>query len=245
MRRIINNILKTAAGAAVIAALCLFLSGGTLFGYKLLGHNLGLGQRDLRVYNNFQDPTANDNQTPDADFPGTLGAVMALWKGAIEWGSERMGQSSWGNGDANFDPVYVGEADKVGTTTSNIMSGLDQNGGNVIAYMMGGGNGWKIRFYDQPWIWYDGPDNTPSGGNHMDLQGITAHEYGHALGLDHSSDPNATMYAYVSGTGNSQRTINSDDIAGVQAIYGSLAASKPHAWSTSAGMLVGRVSGIG
>jgi hypothetical protein len=210
-----------------------------LLGYKLLGFNLGLNQRDFRVYNNFVDPTANDNQDVDLNFPGSLGATMACWKGCIEWGSEEMGNSGWGVGAANFDPVFIGEATKVGVVGDNIMSALNQNGGNVIAYMQGTKNGWRIRFYDQPWVWHDGPGTTSGGSNRMDIQGITAHEYGHGLGLDHTSSTTATMYAYASGAGSDQRTIENDDINGIKAIYGAASASKPSITSVSGGINVG------
>jgi hypothetical protein len=109
----------------------------------------------------------------------------------------------------------------------------------VIAYMQGNGGGWRIRYYDQPWIWHDGPGTTSGGGSRMDIQGITAHEYGHALGLDHTASSTATMYAYASGAGSSQRTIENDDINGIQAIYGAASASKPSITSVSGGLNVG------
>src|SRR5690606_35595408 len=47
---------------------------------------------------------------------------------------------------------------------------------------------------------------------------IATHEIGHNLGLDHSNHQDATMfYAYSGGTGS--RTLASDDIAGVCALY--------------------------
>jgi hypothetical protein len=61
----------------------------------------------------------------------------------------------------------------------------------------------------------------------MCLQGIFCHEYGHALGLGHSTVGGTTMYASVSGNGISTRSIQADDIAGVKSIYGPRAASKP------------------
>jgi hypothetical protein len=236
-----QTILRTLVGAVVVVAVSLFLTNGTLLGYKLLGFNLGLSQRDFRVYNNFVDSTANDNQVVDPNFPGSLGATMACWKGCIEWGSEQMGTSGWGAGGANFDPVFVGEANKIGTTNSNIMSSLDQYGGNVIAFTYCSSAGWQMRFYDQPWVWHDGPGNTSTGGSRMDIQGITAHEYGHSLGLDHTSSSSATMYAYASGAGNSLRTIENDDINGLKAIYGSASASKPSISSLAGSFNVGEI----
>jgi len=43
------------------------------------------------------------------------------------------------------------------------------------------------------------------------------HEFGHALGLDHSTDPNTVMYATL---GPANMDLNASDIAGIQALYG-------------------------
>lgn len=52
----------------------------------------------------------------------------------------------------------------------------------------------------------------------VDLRGILTHELGHVLGLGHSSDPNATMFASTSDPA-SWRSLEADDIAGVCALY--------------------------
>ena len=50
-----------------------------------------------------------------------------------------------------------------------------------------------------------------------DLESVALHELGHALGLDHSSQSTAVMYAYYTGT---NQTPTPDDISGIQAVYG-------------------------
>jgi matrixin len=57
-------------------------------------------------------------------------------------------------------------------------------------------------------------------GTTYDLQTVAMHEVGHALGLGHSTTPGSVMYPYYSGT---KRTLTSDDVAGIQAIYGARA----------------------
>ena len=73
--------------AALLAGAALFVAPTATNAFTLLGFNLGLGQRDLRVFNNFTDATANNNTTPHAMYPGYDGAEMAMWKGAVEWRS--------------------------------------------------------------------------------------------------------------------------------------------------------------
>ena len=63
-------------------------------GYTVIGGKLSLAQRDVRVYDNFTMATANNNTTPDSNWPGYTGAEMAIWKGCAEWASELHG----GNG---------------------------------------------------------------------------------------------------------------------------------------------------
>jgi matrix metalloproteinase-20 (enamelysin) len=48
---------------------------------------------------------------------------------------------------------------------------------------------------------------------------IAAHEFGHALGLGHSTINSATMYPSVSSCNAGNRTLDSDDIAGVRFLY--------------------------
>lgn len=196
-------------------------------GFALLGHSLSVSETGFRVHNNFLDATANNNTTADANFPGAQGAVMAIWKAVIEWASEKHGDGTGdphqptglGSGNSNFDPFYIGEATGVGSIGNNIHSALDLDGGGTFAFMQGGGGGWWIRYYEN-WTWDDGPGTSIS--NRVDIQGIAVHEHGHALGLGHSGVGGATMVGGTSpGSASvSNRSIASDDQAGIQAIYG-------------------------
>ena len=227
----IKHLILPAAGLGLGALL--LLPAQQAGAYTTIGGQLSQTQRDFRVFNNFTDNAANNNQTPDDQFPGYQGAVMAIWKASVEWGSELHGDGTGdphqngglGSGGANFDASFQGEANQIGTSNQNIHSEISGSSGGVLAYCETPiSDGWRIRYY-QSWTWNDGP-GTNVGGN-MDLQGVACHEYGHALGLGHSGSTSATMYPSVSGSGVVQRSIASDDIAGVQSIYGQKSSNKP------------------
>jgi len=202
-------------------------------GFDLLGGSLSTAQRDVRLFNNFTDATANDNQVADTQFPGHQGAAMAVWKAVVEWGSELHGNGNGdptqvgglGSGGANFDAHFQGDATSVGGSNDNIHSELGGSSGGVLAYCETPiSDGWRIRYYSG-WIWQDGP--AAPFGTQIDLQGVGCHEYGHALGLDHSGVSGATMYPSITGSGSGQRSIATDDINGVKAVYGAKSAGKP------------------
>ena len=223
---------------ALAAALGLTLSPDS-DGFSKLGGFLGTNNRDFRIFNNFTDASANNNTTPDQNFPGYDGAEMAIWKASIEWGSRLHGNGQGdphqpgdlGSGFANFDPSFQGNADIVGQIGDNTHSEISGNGGGVLAFAEGGGSlGWRIRYY-QNVLWRDGPD---TGGSGFDLQGIATHEYGHALGLGHSAASGATMRPSTGANGsNNQRSLTADDAAGIQCIYGNATAAKPAITSIS------------
>src|SRR5262249_14218141 len=123
------------AGAALVIGMTAL--PGSLFAYKLLGFKLPIGtsapgyQRDFRIFNNFADSSANNNQTPDPNYPGALGAAMAFWKAGEVWDSNK-------GGGKNFD--YDWQSDKptgAGGLNDNIASALASGGfcsGGVLAY---------------------------------------------------------------------------------------------------------------
>ena len=111
----------------VLSGAALLLLPSESRAWTFIGGSLNLGQRDVRVFNNFTDPTANNNTAAHVNFPGALGAPMALWKGAQEWSSEPMGTGSgdptqlavgsggltlgggytWRQGPINQFPTYI------------------------------------------------------------------------------------------------------------------------------------------
>jgi peptidoglycan hydrolase-like protein with peptidoglycan-binding domain len=70
-----------------------------------------------------------------------------------------------------------------------------------------------VHFNDESWTW-----GTGNGGSVQDVQSTALHELGHALGLGHSADPSASMYA-SKPLGAIKRDLAQDDINGILAIY--------------------------
>jgi predicted Zn-dependent protease len=110
------------------------------------------------------------------------------------------GSGSYQQGDPNFGDIRIG--------------GYNFNSSNVLAsaYMPPPANNYSIAG--------DISFNTGQAfhnGMTYDLFTVAAHEIGHSLGLYHSATAPAEEYA----TYNSSKSVfNSDDIAGIQAIYG-------------------------
>ncbi len=234
LRTCLRSARFTAPALGLLAALGLLLPAHSA-GYLVFGDRLDLSQRDFRIWNNFTDPEANSNTTPDPDFPGATGAELAIWKGVAEWGSRAHGsgrsdptQAQIGSGASNFDAFYSGLAAGPGNKNGNVISEIP---GSLFikAYTeIPIRDGWRIRFYQDPWTWNDSPDGKLVGGQDAwDLQGVACHEYGHALGLDHSGVPGSTMFGGSTPSGGvALRSIEADDVAGVQSIYGVLSANK-------------------
>ncbi len=61
--------------------------------------------------------------------------------------------------------------------------------------------------------------STETGCVRTDVQNTVTHEAGHTIGLDHSPDPNATMYATAPQGQVSKRVLGTDDVQGICEIY--------------------------
>lgn len=235
--------MKLQFSIVAFAAAALFALPTLSTGYSLIGGNLGIGttgngyQRDFRIFNNAADATANDNGTTSASYPGATGAKQAVWKAGEVWNSNK-------DGNANFDFDFQGSATAAGGLNGNTFSwGTSGCSGGTLAYTQTPiSDGWNILMCEN-WTWNDGP--TVSGGQ-IDIQGVAAHELGHALGLGHSAVSCSgscvnvtTMCPTICGTGVEQRTLQADDKSGLAAIYGAKPANKPTITGLSGSFLVG------
>ncbi|MFK5956009.1 MAG: matrixin family metalloprotease [Planctomycetota bacterium] len=240
-----KNILRFGIGSALLVGSTFLAMPETAEGFTTLGGNqsLSLGQRDFRHFNEFTG-NGNNNTVIHSNWPQYTGADLAMWKGGAEWNARAHGtglgdssQGVVGSGVANFSFFWEGAANGIGGTNDNIISSIGGSSGGVLAYTETPiTTGWRIRFYRTAWNWQDGPGTVSSG---IDIQGVACHELGHALGLGHTTVNGSTMTAFISGTGQGQRSIQSDDIAGVQFVYGNMSASMPSITSITGSMVPG------
>ena len=216
---------------ALFAAGALVLQGAGVQAFTLQGFLMPLDWRFFRVHQSFTGG-ANDNTTPDPDFPGHTGATLAIWKGVAEWGSQPHGSGGAdphqpggiGSGGANFDSVFQGVNPSPGAGDGNTFSASPLAGGVLSLTELTPLGGWRVRF-NSNFDWSDGPG--PPTGSQIDLQGQVTYIYGTLLGLGPSNDPLATMSSSTTLSAFERRSIESDDIAGLQAIYGAASSTKP------------------
>ena len=137
----------------------------------------------------------------------------------------RLGASTWSSqSNANFSFSYAGYTSGSSITMNNkneVFFRSGTNGGLVAETMRwfdGSGNllDTDIVFYDGGWRFFTGSSGCADG---VYIEDFAAHEFGHALGLKHSSVSTATMYSTGRNCSTSWRTLDPDDLAGVEKIY--------------------------
>jgi hypothetical protein len=163
-------------------------------------------------------PTWSQPQTPyyinssNLDLPG-FSAEAAL----------RSGADAWQQQSAAFRFTYSGLSSQTTTTYDGINLVLFRNAssGSAIATTYWWSSGSRIVdadivFWDGAFRFFAGSSGCTGG---FYIEDIAAHEFGHALGLGHSTSTNATMYPSVSSCNAGNRTLDADDIAGARALY--------------------------
>jgi hypothetical protein len=187
----------------LIAATVAIMVAGTreTSGYVLSGPTWPAGPVLYRV-------NTTNLDLPDAAVP------PALAVGADAWTTQT---------SASFDFQYAGTS----TVTTNTNDGVNvvmfrnASSGSAIATTYWWSSGSRIIdadivFWDGGFKFFAGSTGC-SGGFY--IEDIAAHEFGHALGLGHSALTGATMYPSVSSCATGNRTLDPDDVAGVEALY--------------------------
>ena len=158
---------------------------------------------------------------PEAD------AIAAIQQGAATWSTQS---------NANIVPYYMGR-------TSG--SSISKNGLSEV-FFRNTANG---SLYGETYWWYDSSYRlieadvvfystfpfysgaAGCSGRSVYLVDATAHEFGHVLGLGHSSVSSATMYPTMKFCSTNPRSLDPDDLAGIEALYPAGALNAPPAVS--------------
>ncbi|XP_007520806.1 neutrophil collagenase [Erinaceus europaeus] len=139
-----------------------------------------------------------------------------LSKADVEAAIEKAFQVWSGASPLTFTQLSQGEADiKIVFAHGDHGDNSPFDGPNGVlahAFQPGQGIGGDVHF-DAEEIW------TKTSRNY-NLFLVAAHEFGHSLGLAHSSDPGALMYPNYAFSEPSSYALPQDDINGIQAIYG-------------------------
>lgn len=134
----------------------------------------------------------------------------AMVRAAISWNDVECSSFLFSKGGL----VSSGEA-KDGKHNCSFSSSGFQAG--VLAYTViktYGSHGESDIVFNENYSWHCGT-GSPGYGKY-DLETVSLHEMGHLIGFDHSTESQASMYAYYSGQ---RRDLHSDDIEGICANY--------------------------
>ena len=205
------------AAAATAALLVTVLQTSPALAYTLGGYRAQFNTQTFFVNPNFgTDPRAG---TPAQQ-------ITAIRNGAFDWNNQAAYLWTYG-GQTAVNAVNLNDGVNA---VFYVLNSNNQFGAGAITIGNVDANGFitafDIQFYDRTpppvwdFLWY-GLGQVPPATD-SDLWSVAAHEFGHALGMNHTQlqDPTVTMYPFTTPGTIVQRVLHPDDIAGVQAIYG-------------------------
>jgi uncharacterized membrane protein YkoI len=193
---------RTTARATLATAAVIVCGAAAVYGYSTYAR---WGSSSVVFYVNPQ----NTDMSMEA-------AEAALQAGASAWSSQSR---------ASIALSYGGRVND--TTTAydgrNVVIFRNATSGSALASTYSWWSGGTLTDSDIV-VWdaaatFFGGSSGCGGYNGAYLEDIAAHEFGHLLGLNHSSVADATMYAGYGYCSQSYRTLAADDITGIEALY--------------------------
>lgn len=179
-----------------------------------------------RALENHRALLARDRAAADPDGLLMSFVVEAIYSGAEEWDNHTSAElfgSYITVDDATFD------ADSPDGTNEILFGNYSEPGVIAVTIVWMSRIGKRIIEFDImfdidfPWGNAGPTSETELGESVMDLQNIATHELGHGAGLADLYDDKwseQTMYGYATYGETKKRTLNTGDIAGIQALYG-------------------------
>jgi hypothetical protein len=142
-------------------------------------------------------------------------AIAAVQAGALNWTAQSnaaismyyMGRTSGSSLIKNNKNEVFFRASSAGSMAAEVYWWYDSSYRLIEADMV---------FYDGGFKFFPGGSGC-SGGVY--LEDIATHEFGHVLGLGHSSVSAASMYPKVSWCSTATRSLDGDDLAGIEKLY--------------------------
>lgn len=176
------------AASAVLIAVVLILASGQV----------------ANAFNNFDNPAC---KWPN----GASVVVQYHWGPSINvsgnWANKfRLGNDHWNAAGTKVSLFFNSSA----AATADVYSAADGWTGKTQIVCRIGTFGEMAEFHSYGNTLYN-PDAT---GNLLEMERTTTHEFGHGLGLGHSTDTTAVMYS-----SNAAVIPNADDIAGLNSLY--------------------------
>ncbi len=189
---------------------------GRLLLYAVTGDHFAFGSRI--TWSIMPDGTnlggfgSNLNSTLNSEIGAPSSWLPVLQDAFAEW--EAVANVNFAQVSDDGSPFGSGAYQQGSPTVGDIRIGGFAQGSGTLAFTMlppgaNGGSAAGDIFINTSLPW--------NVGKNYDLETVFVHEIGHALGMGHSASTSAVMYPYYQGI---QDFPNTDDIAGVQSIWG-------------------------
>jgi Matrixin len=151
--------------------------------------------------------------------PANMDLPTAVIEPAIRAGANAWSQQS----GASFSFAFAGYSTQTTNTNDgiNLIMFRNASSGSAIATTYTWFSGTRLIdadmvFWDAGFQFFTGTSGCTNG---FYIEDVATHEFGHALGLGHSTVTSATMYPSISYCSQQSRTLDPDDIAAVLSIY--------------------------